>query len=110
MSPYSFIPKKLKLSENRVKKVFSKTFFFMFFLPLGQLYAAFYAIPLFIFHFINSESAYMGYTFAYFYPKSMLTILLFFIYYLVFFYLIECMFGSSTNQKKTNSNNEERTF
>lgn len=112
MSIVFFLSKYLKLPEENVQKVLKKTFYFMLLLilPLGQFYAALYAIPLFAFPFINSTSQYMGYTFAYFYPKSLLTILLFAVYYLILFYLIERWNAQYTKHKKRNVNNEENTF
>ena len=116
MSIYLFLSKYLKISEKSVKKVLKKTAYFMLllFLPLTQFYAALYAIPLFAFPFINSTSEYMGYTFAFFYPKSILTVLLFITYYLVLFYLMELwnetFYAPNKVNRNKNVNGEESTF
>ncbi len=77
--------------EKIIEKVAIKTILFtiMILLPIVQLFAALIASPLFISSRISQNSDLMGYTFAFFYPKSPITVLIFFIYYLVFFLIWE---------------------
>jgi len=58
----------------------------LFFIPFAQLYSALVALPLFLMPEINTNSAYMGYTFGYFYPKRIVTVIGFAVYYFVLFY------------------------
>ena len=61
----------------------------LFFIPVGQFYAGLIAFPLFLVPSIGQEGQFMGYTFAYFYPKTPLVVLIFIIYYLLIFYIYE---------------------
>jgi ABC-type arginine/histidine transport system permease subunit len=91
--------RKLKLPKERIRTVVKKSVIalVLLFIPIAQLYSAFIAIPLFMHHAINSNSPYMEYTFAYFFPKSPITIAIFAIYYLAVFYVIE-LIGSAREQ------------
>jgi len=93
----------LDLPEARVKTIVEKSALCMvlLFIPIGQFYSLFYALPLFILPPINSSSPFMGYTFAYFFPKSIFTVLLFGVYYFFLFYLIE------RHREKKQSQNDE---
>jgi hypothetical protein len=83
--------KKLIFTEEMVKTIWTKTMLttLLFFIPVGQFYAALIAFPLFLIPSIGQESEFMGYTFAYFYPKNILIIPIFVIYYLLVFYIYE---------------------
>ncbi len=79
---------KLIFTEEMVKNILTKTILttLLFFIPIGQFYAAFIAFPLFLIPSIDQD---IGYTFAYFYPKNLLIIPIFVIYYLLVFYIYE---------------------
>jgi len=80
----------LELSQkgwDEVKKRFIITMI-LFFIPIAQLYSALIAFPLFMIPEINSQSSFMGYTFAYFYPNNIITVLGFMFYYFTIFYCI----------------------
>jgi hypothetical protein len=86
----------LKLPAEKLRRaaVRSAIAMVLFFIPILQIYSAAVAFPLFLHPAINAESAYMGYTFAYFFPKSPVTVAIFAIYYLAAFYVVElvCVF------------------
>ena len=99
---------KLIFTEEMVKNIWTKTMLttLLFFIPIGQFYAALIAFPLFLIPSIGQESELMGYTFAYFYPKNLLIIPIFVIYYLLVFYIYEYI---KVKRKTKNHDESSRT-
>ncbi len=90
------ISKITKLQEKKVKGIVIKSIlcWILLFIPILQVPSLLIASPLFIFLQIITSSDYMGFTFAYVYPKGIIIIILFWLYYVIFFYVLECLISS----------------
>jgi uncharacterized protein involved in cysteine biosynthesis len=81
----------LRLPAKKLRKALLRSSIAMviLFIPGIQLFSAAVAFPLFMLADIATNSDFMAYTFAYFFPKNLATTAIFAVYYFAVYYVLE---------------------